>query len=77
MRHQDTTGVRSILDALERHMKDTRRAYMAGVAGVEYVDMASAAERVLRMRAAYERAAGRRATTRVTKGAIATLLRAD
>lgn len=64
-----------ILQTLEDQVRETRRAYYANVPGVRYEDMAAAAKRLLTMRAAYERASGRRVTSEPTKEKIAILLR--
>lgn len=66
---------RLVLDTLDRHLRQTKAAYYAGMPGVTYDDMAAAAERLLRMRRAYEQASGRPVTTKVTKAAVSTLLR--
>lgn len=66
---------RAILDVLMKHLRDMKAAYYRGTPGVTYDDMVAAAERVLRMRAAYERASGRPVRTVVSKAAVANLLR--
>lgn len=66
---------RLVLSVLERHVKQTKDAYYRGVPGVTYEDMAASARRLLEMRAAYEKASGRRVTSKPTKVAISTLLR--
>lgn len=72
--HPDTTKL--LLTTLENQVRQTKAAYYAAVPGVTYDDMADAARRLLDMRAAYERASGRKVTSKATKKAIATLLRA-
>jgi hypothetical protein len=64
-------------DTLLRHLRDIRSAHYAGVPAVTYDDMASAARRVLEVRRLLERATGRTVTTKVTKAAVATLLRGE
>jgi hypothetical protein len=63
------------LAALERHLADVKKAYHQGQRGYTYDDMAAAAERVLRMRIAIEKASGRAVKTKLTRRAIADLLR--
>lgn len=72
--HPDTT--KAVLTTLENHVRQTRHAYTTGVPGVTYEDMAAAARRLLEMRAAFERASGRKVTSKPTKAQIAALLRA-
>jgi hypothetical protein len=66
---------RVVLDVLERHVKETKDAYYRGVRGVTYEDMAGAASRLLTMRAAFERAAGRRVASAPTQAQVSRLLR--
>lgn len=70
----DTT--RLLLTTLENQVRQTKAAYYRNTPGVTYDDMAAAARRLIEMRAAYEKASGRKVTSRATKKAIATLLRA-
>jgi hypothetical protein len=72
--HPDTTKL--LLTTLENQVRQTKAAYYRNMPGVTYDDMAGAARRLLEMRVAYERASGRPVKTKVTKKAIATLLRA-
>lgn len=71
--HHDRT--RLLLDTLAQQVRETRRAYMTGVPGVTYADMAAAAARLIEMRACFERASGRKVTSKPTPVQIATLLR--
>ena len=71
--HPDTTKL--LLQTLENQVRQTKAAYYSAVPGVTYDDMAAAARRLLEMRASYERASGRKVTSKVTSKAIATLLR--
>lgn len=71
--HPNTTKL--LLEVLENQVRQTKRAYDDGVAGVTYDDMAASARRLLEMRVAYERASGRKVTTKVSKRSIASLLR--
>lgn len=72
--HADTTKL--LLQTLESQVRQTKAAYYRGVPGVTYDDMAAAARRLLEMRACYERASGRKVTSKATNKAVATLLRA-
>jgi hypothetical protein len=63
------------LPILEQHLRQWKAAYYRHTPGVTYDDMATAARRLLEMRAAYERATGRPQRVKVTKKAIADLLR--
>ncbi len=67
--------LRAMHDTLMTHLRETRAAYYAGMPGVTHEDMAAAARRVLEVRQMLERASGRLVTTKVTKEAIAALLR--
>lgn len=71
--HPDTTKL--LLQTLENQVRQTKAAYYSAVPGVTYDDMAAAAQRLIEMRACYERASGRKVTSKVTRKAIATLLR--
>ena len=64
-------------DTLLRHLRDIRSAQYLSVPAVTYDDMAAAARRELEVRWLLERATGRTVTTKVTKAAVATLLRGD
>jgi hypothetical protein len=67
--------MKSVLHVLTDGMRRTRAEYRKGTPGVTYDDMKAAAIRVLEMRISIERASGRPVRTKVTKGAIASLLR--
>lgn len=71
--HPDTTKL--LLGTLENQVRQTRAAYYQSMPGVTYDDMAASARRLLTMRAAYEKASGRPVKTKVTKKAVANLLR--
>ena len=80
MGSRDDAAIRTLQtmhETLLQHLRETRAAYYAGMPGVTHEDMASAARRVLEVRRMLERATGRPATTKVTKEAIATLLRSS
>lgn len=68
-------STKSLLAILEQQVRDTKRAYNAGTPGVTYDDMAASARRLLEMRACVERATGRPVKTKITKLAIASVLR--
>lgn len=72
--HPDT--IKLLLTTLENQVRQTKAAYYRNTPGITYDDMAAAARRLLEMRAAYEKASGRRVASKPTKKAIATLLRA-
>lgn len=69
--------LRQLHDLLLTHLRQIRAAYYDGMSGVEYADLAKAARRVLEVRVQIEQASGRRVTTRVSREAIATLLRSS
>lgn len=71
--HPDTTKL--ILQTLENQVRETKAAYYRSVPGITYDDMAAAARRLLEMRASFEKASGRKVRTKVTKAAIANMLR--
>lgn len=71
--HYDDSKI--ILQTLENQVRQTKAAYYSGMNGVTYEDMAAAARRLLRMRISYERASGRKVSTKITKQAVASLLR--
>ena len=71
----DVSTLKAMHDALMQHLRETRAAYYAGMPGVTHEDMANAARRVLEVRRMLERATGRPVTTKVTKEAVASLLR--
>lgn len=72
---QPSEQIVTLLPILEQHLAQWKSAYYANMPGVTYEDMAAAARRLLEMRAAYERASGRPVRTRISKKAIAELLR--
>ena len=71
--HPDTTKL--LLQTLENQVRQTKAAYYSAVPGVTYDDMAAAARRLLEMRASYERASGRKVTSKVTSESIVRLIR--
>lgn len=64
-----------VLGVLLDQVRQTRAAYMTGVAGVTVEDMQAAARRYLEMRASFEAAKTGKRAKRITKGAVAGLLR--
>jgi hypothetical protein len=65
----------TLVNILTEHLRQTRKAYYASMPGVTYDDMRAAAVRVLEARANYERASGRKVTSKPTAGQVSTLLR--
>ena len=67
---------KALIETLEKHAKEMKRAYYAGTPGITYEDMAAAAKRVIEFKAYVEAATGRKVTHHATKAAIANYLRA-
>lgn len=66
---------RTMITILEGQLRQTRAAYYKNTPGITYDDMSASAKRVLEMRAAIERSTGRPVKTKVSKRAIAQLIR--
>lgn len=65
--------LRAVCDALERHLRSTKKAYYTGVRGVTYDDLRAAGERLLRARSMLETALGRK-PRRITTAAVLNLI---
>lgn len=65
----------TLVTILTEHLRQTKRAYYSGMTGVTYDDMAAAARRLLDARGNYERATGRKVTSKPTQAQVSNLLR--